>query len=99
MCKMCNKQMRHLRLALLLSQMMRGTTVRGGESSSRVPDVPQCLGLSINLSLLSSTPNYTTTTTAPPESTDPFRQPVGPTHLLSSTTTAIDFLPCLVMTF
>ena len=64
MCKMCNKQMR---LALLLSQMMRGTTVRGGgESSSRVPDVPQCLGLSINLSLLSSTPNYTTTTTAPP---------------------------------
>lgn len=30
------------------------TTVRRGESNSRVPDVPQSLGLSINLSLLSS---------------------------------------------
>ena len=49
-----------------------GTTVRRGESSSRVPDVPQCLGLSINLSLLSSTLN-STTTTAPPQSADPFR--------------------------
>ena len=32
-----------------------GTTVRRGESTSRVPDVPQGLGLSINLSLPSST--------------------------------------------
>lgn len=89
------------------------TIVRTGESSSRVPDVsnvPQSLGLSINLSLLSSTPNSTTTTTAPPQSTDPttappqstdpFRQPVGPTHILPSTATPKDFLAkCLLMTF
>lgn len=80
------------------------TMVRTGESSSKVPDVPnvpQSLGLSINLSFLSSTPNSTTTTTAPPQSTDPttalpqstdpFRQPVGPTHILPSTATPKDF--------
>lgn len=80
------------------------TIVRTGESSSRVLDVsnvPQSLGLSINLSFLSSTPNSTTTTTAPPQSTDPttalpqstdpFRQPVGPTHILPSTATPKDF--------
>ena len=60
--------------------------------------VPQSLGLSINLALLSNPP--TSTSTTPTHKVDPFRQHLGPTHVVPSTAKGIDFLvKCLMMTF
>ena len=54
-------------------------------------DVPHGLGLSIKLSVLSNPPTSASTTPTHTHRVDPFRQHFGPTHVLPSTTKAIDF--------
>ena len=52
-------------------------------------DVPHSLGLSINLALLLDPPTSASTTST--HRIDPFKQHLGPTHVIPSTTKAIGF--------